>query len=172
MKRLLSILMIFILAIVIIGCEKDEDAVFRDQTYDDIGEVLSFFETPLYEDLEFSDSNADAQMQGLANILMYDIETINTIVIKDNISIMLTIYLTEDSNRIEMIIEEVDITYVDLDKELYIELWFYKDNLFDIGENFTLERNVLDFNRGLRRFTIEDYQTLLYDIGYKEVKSS
>lgn len=172
MKKLLSLLFIVLMAFLFIGCEKeDEELVFRDQTYEDLEEIFNFFETPSYEDLEFGDEDDMGTMQGTSNVLMYDIESINTIVIENNVAINLSIYLTEDTNRHEMIISGIDIIYVDIDNETYIELWFYKDNLLDISENLTLDRNVLDFNRGLRRFTIDDYQELLYEIGYREVKN-
>lgn len=161
-------MIVLLMALVLLGCEKKEED-FSDQTYEDLEDVFDFFATPQYEDLEFYDEGGT--MEGTSNVLMYDEETINLIMIENNIAFTLSIYITEDSNRKQLVISEIDIMYIDFKNEIYIELWFYKDNLLDIAENMTLKRNVIDFNRGLRQLTIKDYQDLLDGLGYREAKT-
>jgi hypothetical protein len=165
-------ILIFILTLLLVGCWKtDEEKVFREQSVQDIESALQYFDVQ-YEDLVYEDEELDAEYIGTVQFIRHSKETIDLMIYEDETETMtqVTVYLNEETTtRQVMYIEQIDIIFMDRRNEVYVELSLYNSGWITSLTNMKLERNIMDFRRGLSSFKTSHVRQILYDYGYREV---
>lgn len=162
--------------LVVTACGEFSDTVkdreLRKTTRNQIIDVIEEFGAPEYQDLVFEDID---HISGEARLYTEEEgDSIGLIVYDGKIACYITIYLSE-SSRTELLIWEIDISYIDYANEIYIDLEFYH---YDEGiftpdyKDEILAVNYIDFARGVELLTIEDIRYILNEVGYKEVNQN
>mgnify|MGYP000890487768 CR=1 FL=1 len=152
MRKILIVIVLSLFSIVLVGCDKNDN--FRNELVFTI------------KALEFDRSSIDvAENDGLfysgtANIVAHQENEIAIInITKDGKAIMLEISILEETLNY-FCISDVSIQYINLEKNLDINLYYYAD--YKYKKLSSLDK----FIDNLEKLTMKDYELILKDLGY------
>lgn len=167
MKKLLVYLIVLLSIVAMLGCSAENRNVdVRQETRQDILELIDLFGDPQYEDLEFYEGG---NLYGTADFILAERGSgINLMLIEEGIVVMLEIVM-DSSSSLNVAVWNVMITYQDNNNEIFVYLDYYHEGEWPLHEDFDVELMPITFSdlvENVGYLTIGDIQTILLELGY------
>lgn len=159
MKKRLGIWLIVLLLAGLMGCESAGDRVWHQYTKELVLDLIDAFGDPQTRDLEWTDDCETIVMGSGDTVFAAEDEAIMLIMTKDEKTMIMKLVLSE-SDRHKVLVWNVMLTYVDISRQIYIELdcyhWDYADE--------TIDMDFEDFAERLGLLNLQDIEWILSEL--------